>query len=354
MRKRTKIVIDAMGGDFAPQAIVDGAVCACREYGVEIILVGKKDSINDRLKNLDASYLPISIKHTSEVISMSDNPLDVVRKKKDSSIRVGMEILKENNADAFVSAGNSGAVLSAGLFVLNRIKGIDRPAIATILPSLTGHVIVADVGANNTSHPFNLVQFAIMGSVYSTYFLKSHNPRVGLLSNGEEETKGTEIIKRTNSLLKESNLNYIGYIEGRDILKGNVDVVVCDGFTGNILLKTAEGVAESLGSAIKEELKRTMMSKIGYIFSRNAYSRLKKRFDYSEYGGAPLLGVNGPVIIGHGRSNFHAIKNAIRTAKEFAETKVIYHILNDLEVNKDLHTIGKKPSIIDRVFKASN
>lgn len=350
MKKRAKIVVDAMGGDFAPQAIVDGAVCACREYRVEIILVGKKDIIKNELKKLNASYLPITIKHASEVIKMADNPLDVVRKKKDSSILVGMEIIKEKKADAFVSAGNSGAVLSAGLFVLKTIKGIDRPAIATIMPSLTGNIIVADVGANNTCKPFNLTQFAIMSSVYSKYFLKCQNPRVAVLSNGEEETKGTEVIKHTNSLLKQSSLNYIGYVEGKDIFKGNVDVVICDGFTGNVLLKVAEGTAEFFHKALREEINSTLFSKIGYLFSKRSFSNLKKRIDYSEYGGAPLLGVNAPVIIGHGRSTSHAIKNAVRAAMEFAETNVIYHILNDLEVNKDLHTIAKKPSFIDRVL----
>jgi glycerol-3-phosphate acyltransferase PlsX len=350
MKKKTKIAVDAMGGDFAPGAVVEGAVYACREYGVEIILVGNKGPINKALQRLDASYLPITVHHASEVVSMADNPLDVIKKKKDSSIRVGIEILRGNKADAFVSAGNSGAVVSAGLIGLKRIKGIDRPAIAAIMPTLTGHGIVADAGANNVCKPFNLVQFAIMCSVYSKYFLKCQNPRIGVLSNGEEETKGTEIIKQTHSLLKQSSLNYIGFVEGKDVFKGNVDITVCDGFTGNILLKVAEGVAESIGSALKEEIKRTLISKIGYLFSRNAFSRLKKRYDYSEHGGAPLLGVNGPVIIGHGRSTSNAIKNAIRAAKNFAETNVIFHIQNDLEVNNDLQTVGKKPSFIDRVL----
>ncbi len=351
MNKKIKIAVDAMGGDFAPTAVVEGAVHACREYGVEIVLVGKKDLINKALKQLNASYLPISVHHASEVVKMADNPLDVIRKKKDSSIRVGVQIVKDNMAAAFVSAGNSGAVVSAGLFGLKRIKGIDRPAIATVMPTLTGRVIVADAGANNSCKPFNLVQFAIMSSVYSKYFLKCQNPKVGVLSNGEEDTKGTEVVKQTHRLLKQGSLNYIGFVEGKEVFNGNVDVVVCDGFTGNILLKVAEGIAESIGSALKEELKRTLMSKIGVLFSRNAFGRLKKRYDYSEQGGAPLLGVNAPVIIAHGRSSSYAIKNAVRAARDFANASVIDHIQNDLEVNNDLQTIGRKPSFINRVLQ---
>jgi glycerol-3-phosphate acyltransferase PlsX len=352
VKKRTRIVVDAMGGDFAPQAAIEGAVNACREYGVEITLVGHRDAIKNHLKKLSASsYLPLTVKHASEVIKMSDKPLNAVRNKKDSSIHVGMQILKAKKADVFVSAGNSGAVASSALFVLKRINGIDRPAISTIMPALTGHVIVADVGANKTCKPFNYVQFAIMCSVHSKYFLKCRNPRVGLLSNGEEETKGTETIKHSHALLKESRLNYIGYVEGSDVFKGRVDVVICDGFTGNVLLKTAEGVEACYGAAIREEFRRTLISKLGYLLARGAFLRLKKRFDYTEHGGAPLLGVNGPVIIAHGKSTAHAMKNAVRAGRDFAETNIIYHIQNDLAANKDLHTIGKKPSFINRVLQ---
>ncbi len=351
MKKRLKIAIDAMGGDNAPQAVVDGAVEACREYGTELVLVGHKDPLSAYLKrHPSSSYLPISIKHASEVVKMEDNPLDVVRKKKDSSIHRAMELLATKKADAFVSAGNSGAVVSAGLFVLKRIKGIDRPSIAAIMPTLAGKAMVADVGANNICKPYHLAQFAIMCSVYSRYFLHCKNPRVGILCNGEEETKGTDTIKQAHSLLKNSSLNYIGFVEGGDVFNGNVDVVACDGFTGNVLLKTAEGVAESLGSALKEELTRGLLSKIGYLFSRRAFESLKKRFDYAEYGGAPLLGVNGPVIISHGRSNALAVKNAIRAARDLASSEVVHHLQNDLDVNKDLLSIGKKPSIIDRML----
>ncbi len=351
MKKKIKIILDAMGGDFAPHAVVDGAVDACREFNnIEIILTGKQDLLTGYLKRKNAAGLPITINHAADVVLMDDNPLDAFRKKKDSSISVGMNLLAQNKADAMVSAGNSGAVVSAALFLLKRIKGIDRPAIATILPTLTGRVMVADAGANNICKPFHLAQFAIMCSVYCRYFFKRTSPRVGLLSNGEEETKGTDTIKAAHRLLSDSSLNYMGYVEGRAVFDGSVDVVACDGFTGNVLLKTAEGVAESLGAAIKQELQRTLLSKIGYLLSRNAFLRLKKRFDYSEYGGAPLLGVNGPVIISHGRSNAYAIKNAVRAARNLFSSRVVYHLQNDLDVNNDILTVAKKPSIIDRML----
>ncbi len=340
-----------MGGDNAPAAIVEGAVQACREHKVEIVLVGKQDPIDTIIKHLDASYLPITVKNTSQVIEMADNPLDVVRKKKDSSIKVGLDLVKEGKADAFVSAGNSGAVAAGALFVLKRMEGIDRPSIASPMPSLQGSVLVADAGANNIVKPHNLVQFAIMTSVYSKYYLKCSNPRVGLLSNGEEESKGTDVIKQAHALLKESSLNYIGYVEGNDVFKGKVDVVACDGFTGNVLLKAAEGVAECFGSALKEAYTSSLRSKLGYLFSKKAILGFKERFDYSSYGGAPLLGVQGPVIISHGKSTSEAMKNAVRAAKDFAETKVVEHIQSDKEVHHDIETIGKKPSIIDRVLK---
>jgi len=353
MTKQTKIVVDAMGGDYAPQQIIEGAVGACREYRTEIILVGQTEQIKHHLKKIDATYLPISIKHAEEVVTMEDNPLDVIRKKKNSSIRVGLELITQKKADAFVSAGNSGAVASGALFVLKRIKGIERPAIAAVMPAVQGHVVVADAGANNAVKPFNLVQFAIMSSVYCKYAVQTKNPRIAILSNGEEDTKGTDAVRAANNLLKNSSLHYIGCVEGSDVLKGKADVVICDGFTGNVLLKVAEGVAEGIGKVLKEEIKRSYMARLGYLFTRKAFTALKKKFDYAEYGAAPLLGVSAPVFIAHGKSNAIAIKNAIRSAKEFTESEVIYHIQHDLEVNKDLQSVGKKPSFIDRLLHSS-
>jgi len=351
MKQRTKVIVDAMGGDFAPQSAVEGAVDACREYNSEIILVGKEKVIKSELNRLNFSGLPISIVNASEVVEMHDNPLDVLKKKKDSSINVGMNLLNDGEGDAFFSAGNSGAVATAGLFILKRIKGIDRPGIATIMPTMKDHAIVTDAGATNLCKPFNLVQFGIMGSVYSKYFLKRKNPTVGILSNGEEETKGTDTIREAHQLLKKSSLNYLGYVEGKEVFNGSVDVVVCDGFTGNIVLKVAEGVAGALGRVLKEELTGSLRAKIGLMFSKRALLNFKKRFNYEEIGGAPLLGVRKPITIAHGRSNPFTIKNAIRGTIEFTEANVIYHIENDLEVNNDLHILGKKPSFISKVFK---
>jgi glycerol-3-phosphate acyltransferase PlsX len=350
--RKIKIAVDAMGGDFAPRAVVEGSVQACREIGAEIILVGKEQAIRMELKRHKTAGLPLSIHKASEIVGMEDNPLDVVRKKKDSSIRVGIELVLENKADAFVSAGNSGAVASGALFVLNRIKGIDRPAIATILPALKSRVILLDAGANNSCKPYHLAQFAVMGSVYSKYYLSCASPRIAVLSNGEEESKGTDITREAHALLRKSKLNYIGYIEGKDVFKGAADVVVCDGFTGNVLLKVAEGVAECLGKALKEEMSSSLWSKIGYLFSRTAFTNFKNRFDYAQYGGALLLGVRGPVIISHGRSTAEAMKNAVKMAAQCVEHKVVYHLANDLEVSQDFTTFAKKPSLFEKLFKA--
>ncbi len=350
MAKRNRIIVDALGGDNAPSATVEGAVAACRDFGADVRLVGHKDIIARELERHNIQGLAISVQHASEVVGMSDSPMDVVRKKKDSSISVGMHMLAEQQGEAFVSAGNSGAVVAAALFIVKRMPGIDRPAIGTLLPSLTGQALVVDAGANNVCKAHNIAQFALMGSVYYRSILKCQNPRVGILSNGEEESKGTDVLKQVHAQLKKSSLNYIGFVEGKDVFRGNVDVVACDGFTGNIVLKIAEGVAESMGAAIKQELKRGLASKIGYLFSRSAFLRLKKRFDYAEYGGAPLLGVNAPVLIAHGRSSAYAVRNMIRAALEFSRQQVVEHILTDSDIHRDFETVARKPSLIDRII----
>lgn len=350
MTKKLRIIVDAMGGDHAPHATVEGSVAACRDFGADVVLVGQGETIDRELERHDAAGLSLSIKHAPEVVGMSDSPLDVVRKKKNSSISVGMQLLAEGQGEAFVSAGNSGAMVSAALFIVKRMPGIDRPAIGTFLPSLTGQALVVDAGANNVCKSHNITQFALMGAVYYRALMKCQNPRVGILSNGEEESKGTDVLKQAHAHLKKSSLNYIGFVEGKDVFRGNVDVVACDGFTGNIVLKIAEGVAESMGAAIRQELRRGFSSKIGYLFSRNAFLRLKKRFDYAEYGGAPLLGVNAPVVIAHGRSNAYAVRNMIRAAMEFSRQKVVEHILTDSDIHGDLATVARKPSLIDRII----
>jgi glycerol-3-phosphate acyltransferase PlsX len=253
---------------------------------------------------------------------MHDSASDAVRKKKDSSIRVAFELVKNGEADAVVSAGNSGATMAAGMFVLKRLKGIERPAIAQIFPTLEGKTLVLDVGGNVDCKPVHLMQFAVMGEVYARHVMGVENPRVGLLSNGEEESKGNELTRETHQLLKQRTPAYAGYVEGRDIFNGMVDVVVCDGFVGNVVLKLSEGLAEAVGKMLKDEIKKSLLSKIGYLLSRQAFSNFKRKVDYAEYGGAPLLGIDGVGMICHGGSNAKAIKNAIRFAHDYASKGV--------------------------------
>ncbi len=351
MKKKTRIVVDAMGGDNAPEAVVKGSIDACSDLGVEIILVGKADVLKACMKTLPPPLLPITIQDAPEVVTMHDKPLDVIRKKKKSSISIGMELLRDKKGDAFISAGNSGAVASAAVFILQRIPGIERPAIITLMPLLNGHALVLDAGATNTCKPHNLVQFAIMGSVYCKHYLKIQNPRIGLLSNGEEDTKGTDTLKKTNAILKQTkSINYKGYAEGGDVFKGKIDVLVCDGFTGNVFLKVAEGVMETMGATLKKELSSGLIPKIGGLLTKPVFMKLKKTFHYSEIGGAPLVGVKGPVIISHGRSNDYAIKNAIKAARDYANSMVIDYLTQDIDINHDIQNLGRKPSILDKMF----
>lgn len=346
-----KICLDAMGGDFAPEATVEGAVLAAREFNISTFLVGDETTIRKELSKHDCNNLPIEIKHAPEVISMDESPLNIIRKKKDSSLRIAFDLVKRGDCQAVVTAGNSGAALTGSLFVLDRLKGIDRPAIATVMPTLKASVIVIDAGANNICKPFNLVQFALMASVYGKCLLGITGPRVGVLSNGEEDSKGTKLTQGANMLLKESNLNYIGYVEGKEVFKGDVDIVVCDGFVGNILLKVSEGISETIISALKNEIQKSISSQVGFMLAKKSFNDFKKWFDYSHYGGAPLLGVNGGVIISHGRSSATAIKNAIRTAYDFADRNVIKHLEDSLEESHDLHTVGKKPRLFEKIRK---
>ncbi len=342
-----KVAVDAMGGDNAPQSVIDGAFLAAKEGEVEIILVGEQKEIEKGLSKYNPAS-SIEIFHASQVIGMEDSP-SVLKKKKDSSIVKVLRLIKEGRVEAVVSAGNSGATLAASLMVSKKLAGIDRPAIAALIPTLKGSSVLIDVGANVVCKPFNLVQFAIMGSAYAHYTLGKPRPRVGLLSNAEEESKGTELIRQAHNLLKRSSLGYIGHIEGRDIWKGIADVVVCDGFVGNVFLKTAEGVAEIITLMLKEEIKRGFLSQLGYLLLRKSFRNLKKRVDYSEYGGAPLLGIDIPVIISHGSSGAKAIKNAILMAKEFVRLKTIHYLSEDFKKNQDLQTVGRRPSLFRRI-----
>ena len=335
-----KIAVDAMGGDNAPQAVVAGAIQAAMEYGVGIILVGIEQLVLEELNKYPAAKtLPIEVRNATEVVGMLDSPATVFRRKKDSSIRVANELVKSGEAVAVISAGHTGAAMATSLFVLRPVEGVERPAIATFMPTVKGTSIILDVGANVDCKPNHLLQFAIMGEVYAKYLLKIPNPRVGLLSIGEEETKGNELTKEAFKLLTETSLYFIGNVEGRDVMSGNADVIVCDGFIGNVVLKVSEAVAEAIGVFIRENIGTSLARKLGYLLMRPAFRSLKRRVDYAEYGGAPLVGINGISIIGHGRSSDLAVKNAIRVAAELAKSEVNKHIHEDIEKNMELTRI---------------
>lgn len=329
-----RIVVDAMGGDNAPKEIVEGSVLAVKEYGVDLTLTGDSKAVEEELQKYSYDKSKIRVVHTTEFISTNESPVTAIRKKKDSSMVVGMKLVKQGEADAFISAGSTGALLAGSLFIIGRIKGIDRPAIAPILPGKNGAFMIIDVGANADSKPKNLVQFAIMGSIYFKNVLKVENPKVGLVNIGAEEEKGNELTKAAYKLLKEADINFYGNIEPRDIPKGEVQVVVCDGFVGNTVLKMFEGTAMTLFDTLKEELTSNTLSKIAALMLKPAFRRIKKRFDYTEHGGAAFLGVNGAVIKAHGSSNAKAIKNAIRQAKLFVDTNAIELISNSIKLDE--------------------
>jgi len=339
-----------MGGDFAPEIVVQGAVLAARNYHIPVLLVGDEEKIQKELEKHDGLHLPIEVHHAPEVIEMGEEPYHMIRKKKRSSLRLAFELVKQNEAHGLVSAGNSGAVVYGALFVLKRIKHINRPGIATVMPSLLGTVMVIDAGANTICKPRNLVQFALMGSVFCTHMFGLHEPRIGVLSNGEEETKGTDLTRITNELLKKSPLNYVGYVEGRDVFSGSVDVVVCDGFVGNVLLKVSEGIVESIVASLKAEFGKRFFSRIGYLFSQKSFLNLKKQLDYAEYGGAPLLGVEKPVIICHGSSNARALMNAIRLANQYVQKDITGKFMEKIEQHEYAQSLKRAPSLIDKIL----
>ncbi len=316
-----KIAIDAMGGDNSPAVEVAGAVAACREWGCKVVLVGDTARIQAEIEQHQTHGLSLEIHHASEIVGMHDAPSDALRKKKDSSIRVAFDLVQQGEASAVVSAGNSGAIMACGMYVYGRVKGIERPAIGTFLPNLNDQTMVLDMGANVDCKASHLFQFATMGSLYVELLLGKSQPRVGLLSNGEEEKKGNDLTRETHQLLKNSQLNYIGYVEGGDVYNGSVDVVVCDGFVGNVLLKVSEGLAVAISTMLKQEIEGRFWAKLGYLFSRPAYSAFKKRTNPAEYGGAPLLGIGGVGIVCHGRSDPMAVSIAIRQAGEYAKIR---------------------------------
>lgn len=327
-----RLVLDAMGSDNAPYVEVEGALQASAELDAEIILVGQQKAIERELAKHKPAAGRISIIHANEIIEMHESPAQACRQKQDSSIMVGTRLIKEGKADAFVSAGNSGAVMTAGLMNLKRLAGVSRPAIATLLPTLTGACLLVDAGANVDCKPKHLLQFAIMGDIYVRYIMDKINPSIGLLSIGEEDSKGNELTAAAFSLIKKTSLNFSGNIEGRDIIKGKADVVVCDGFVGNVVLKFAEGLSESLFHLIKAEIEKKLIRKIGAILIKPAFKEIIKRLDYAEYGGAPLLGLNGVCIIGHGSSNAKAIKNALKVSYESVKNNVNQHLKEEIKL----------------------
>jgi len=345
------IAVDAMGTDGAPRPEVEGAILAAREYDVRVLLVGREDVLRPELKHHHAaSSLPIEIVPASEVITMDEKAAQAVRSKRDSSMRVGCRLVRDGKAAGFVSAGNTGAAMATAKVVLGSLPGVDRPALAQVFPTSTGGAsIMLDVGANVDTKPQNLQQFAIMGDMYfRAIFCDSsqRQPRVGLLSIGEEESKGNELTRETFKLLKQLPLNFIGNVEGRDVYSGSVEVIVCDGFVGNVALKVSEGMVRAVRAILKQSLQASFMRKTGAMLARGAFKDFKKRLDYTEYGGAPLIGVKGVVIVCHGSSNANAIKNAIRVAAEFVRAGV------NQKIAEQIHAAGLEFS--NGVAKAAN
>ena len=334
MSAAIRVALDAMGGDNAPGEVVLGAIQAAREYSMGVYLVGREDAIRAELTKHDTSGLDLPIIHTDEVIEMDEHPASAVRKKKNASMTLALQLVRDGSALGAVSAGNSGAMMAASLFTLKRIEGVDRPALGTVFPTKNGISFVLDVGANTDCKPEYLQQFALMGSIYMERIFSIASPRVGLLANGEEETKGNELVQQTHQLLKAHaetlGINFIGNVEGREIPAGGADVVVCDGFVGNVVLKLGEGLAETLLGMLRTQMTSSLPNKLAAAVLQPGLRKVFRRMDYAEYGGVPLLGINGSAIVSHGRSNAKAIKNALRVARQTTETNVIGAIAGGL------------------------
>lgn len=336
------IAVDAMGGDHAPEAIVFGAVFAATEKKIPVILVGDEQRLSALLDEKRLVSSLVTVRHASQVVGMADAPSAAIRRIKNSSIRVAFNLVKRGEADAAVSAGNSGATMAVAMFVLKKMEGVDRPAIVTFHPTVKGFSLLLDAGGNVDCKPFHLVQFGIMGSVFASRVLKKENPRVGILSNGSEESKGNELTRETHLIMKRCGLNYIGLVEGRDIYNGTADVVVCDGFVGNVGLKMSEGLAEVLERIFREEIRKSFRAKLGYLLIKNVFREVVKRGDYSEYGGAPLVGINGTCVICHGNSSAKAITNAIVLANNLAESQFNRFLMEGMAKNQELLKLGQR------------
>lgn len=326
-----RIAVDAMGGDHAPSAVVDGAMAAARHLEAQMALVGSPAAIERALsQHSDWPLSGIDIVDAPDVVGMAESPAAALRRKPRASIRVAAELVASGGASALFSAGHTGATVMAAHAAFGMIPGVDRPALATTIPTRGRPAVLLDAGANVECRPHHLLQFAVMGSIYARVVTGSDRPRVGLLSIGEEETKGNELTREAHQLLKASPLNFIGNVEGREIYSGLADVIVCDGFTGNVVLKTSEGLVDAVEALLGEELQGTFSSQVGYLLSRRAFRRFRRRVDYSEYGGAPLLGVAGLVIVGHGRSSAKAVRNAIAMAARFAGSDFLQRVEQDI------------------------
>ena len=326
-----KIVLDAMGGDIGPAANVEAAVNAAREFGFEIALVGKQELIRPLLVQHNTAGLTLPVVHAAEVIEMDEHPAAAVKSKKNSSMAVGMGLVKRGEADAFVTMGNTGGAFATALFNLGRIRGIQRAALSTAYPTIRGWSLILDIGANADCKPEHLVQFALMGSLYAERVMNVRKPKVALVSTGEEETKGSQLVQEVHQLLKKAPLNFIGNAEGKDIPAGMADVYVTDGSTGNVIIKLSEGLGGMIKQMLREEITRTTAGKLGGLLIKDAVHRMSRRTDYEEIGGAPLLGVDGVVIIGHGRSNARAIRSALRVAGQAVEKGIVDAIEKGLE-----------------------
>lgn len=326
-----RVAVDAMGGDFGPKVMVEGAFKAAQEFQIEVLLVGVEELIKKELKKPNSSGPKITIVNASEAIGMGEGLLSFRRKKR-SSIRVGTQLVKDGDADAFVSTGNTAAVVYISRKVLGALKGVEKPALSLLVPTLKGLTLLVDVGANVNCRPHDLVQFAIMGHIFMKNVCGITNPRVALMSIGEEEIKGTDLTRQVFERLQVSPLNFIGNVEGKDIYSGIADVIVSDGFTGNVALKVSEGVVETVLSMARTEIMKNFFSKIGFFLMKRNLKKLYKRIHYSEYGGAPLLGLSGVCVVGHGRSNPTAVKNAIRLARDFVASNIQEKIQSEIAV----------------------
>ncbi|WMW65428.1 phosphate acyltransferase PlsX [Nitratidesulfovibrio liaohensis] len=343
MNNATIIAVDAMGGDFGPSVVVPGAIEAARDKGIALLLVGDQAKVQAELAKIPLDGVAYDVVHASEVAGMDEKPSDILRRRKDASIQVACRLVRDGQAHGIVSAGHSGATVACGMFIMGRIPGVDRPALASIMPTEKNPIVLLDVGANVDCKPHHLFQFGLMADAFARDLLACESPRIGLLSIGEEEGKGNTQVKEAYELFKlaQNGINFVGNVEGRDIFSGEVDVVVCDGFVGNVALKLSEGLSTSLGRVLKRELLSGLLPKIGTLLAKSAFRRFAQFVDYAEYGGAPLLGLQGIAFVCHGKSNSKAVRSAVKLAATFVEKKTNERLVKAISANEELTRYGK-------------